>query len=227
MFGAEGQNAGPFGGGSPFDAGAFGLNDLFDAFFGGGGGGAGAVRPARRAAPTRRRCSISRSSTSCSARARPSTCRCPSSANGARAPGVRPVRIPTAARRARAAARCARCGVRCSVRSSPPARATRAARPARSSRTRATRAAAPGGSTARRTIEVDVPRGIDDGQQLRLAGRGPAAPRGGPAGDLYVAVRVARALRARTARRRALVPAADLDRAGRARHADRDHDARR
>src|SRR5882724_2322192 len=47
MFGPEGQNAGPFGGGSPFDAGAFGLNDLFDAFFGGAGargGGGGASR---------------------------------------------------------------------------------------------------------------------------------------------------------------------------------------
>ena len=30
-----------------------------------------------------------------------------------------------------------------------------------------------------RSIEVEVPAGIDDGQRLRLAGRGPAAPRGG------------------------------------------------
>ena len=42
----------------------------------------------------------------------------------------------------------------------------------------------------RREIEVEVPAGIDDGQRLRLPGRGPAAPRGGPAGDLYVLVRV-------------------------------------
>jgi molecular chaperone DnaJ len=41
-----------------------------------------------------------------------------------------------------------------------------------------------------RSIEVDVPKGIDEGQRLRLAGRGPAGPRGGPPGDLYVAVRV-------------------------------------
>jgi len=41
-----------------------------------------------------------------------------------------------------------------------------------------------------RTIEVDVPKGIADGQRLRLAGRGPAARRGGSAGDLYVTVRV-------------------------------------
>ena len=41
-----------------------------------------------------------------------------------------------------------------------------------------------------REIEVEVPAGIDDGQRLRLPGRGPAAPRGGAAGDLYVLVRV-------------------------------------
>ncbi len=42
-----------------------------------------------------------------------------------------------------------------------------------------------------RHLQLDVPAGIGDGQRLRLAGRGPAAPRGGPAGDLYVTVRVA------------------------------------
>ena len=41
-----------------------------------------------------------------------------------------------------------------------------------------------------RTLDVDVPAGIDDGQRLRLAQRGPAAPRGGVPGDLYVSVRV-------------------------------------
>jgi len=42
-----------------------------------------------------------------------------------------------------------------------------------------------------RTIEVEVPAGVDDGQRLRLTGRGAAAPRGGPSGDLYVSLRVA------------------------------------
>jgi molecular chaperone DnaJ len=42
-----------------------------------------------------------------------------------------------------------------------------------------------------RSLDVDVPAGIDDGQRLRLAQRGPAAPRGGVPGDLYVNVRVA------------------------------------
>jgi len=44
---------------------------------------------------------------------------------------------------------------------------------------------------ADRTIEVEVPAGVDDGQRLRLGGRGAAAPRGGQPGDLYVTIRVA------------------------------------
>jgi len=37
-----------------------------------------------------------------------------------------------------------------------------------------------------RTFAVDVPAGVDHGSTLRLSGRGPAGPRGGPPGDLYV-----------------------------------------
>jgi len=40
------------------------------------------------------------------------------------------------------------------------------------------------------TLEVDVPAGIEDGQRIRLSGRGHAGERGGPPGDLYVQVRV-------------------------------------
>jgi molecular chaperone DnaJ len=41
-----------------------------------------------------------------------------------------------------------------------------------------------------RTLAVDVPAGIADGQRIRLSGRGHAGDRGGPSGDLYVVVRV-------------------------------------
>ncbi len=41
-----------------------------------------------------------------------------------------------------------------------------------------------------RTLEVEVPAGIADGQRVRLPGRGHAGERGGPPGDLYVLVRV-------------------------------------
>jgi molecular chaperone DnaJ len=43
----------------------------------------------------------------------------------------------------------------------------------------------------KKRVDVEIPAGIDDGQRIRLAGRGHAGERGGPAGDLYVVVRVA------------------------------------
>ena len=47
-----------------------------------------------------------------------------------------------------------------------------------------------GREVRRRTLAVDVPAGIADGQRIRLAGRGHAGEHGGPAGDLYVLVHV-------------------------------------
>jgi molecular chaperone DnaJ len=41
-----------------------------------------------------------------------------------------------------------------------------------------------------RRVKVDIPAGIADGQRIRVTGRGHAGERGGPAGDLYVVVRV-------------------------------------
>jgi molecular chaperone DnaJ len=41
-----------------------------------------------------------------------------------------------------------------------------------------------------RTLQVEIPAGIDDGQRIAIEGQGEAGPRGGPAGDLYVAVKV-------------------------------------
>ena len=41
------------------------------------------------------------------------------------------------------------------------------------------------------TLQVAILPGVEDGSTLRLAGRGEAAPRGGRAGNLYVAIRVA------------------------------------
>jgi len=44
--------------------------------------------------------------------------------------------------------------------------------------------------SARRTLDVEVPAGIADGQRIRLGGRGHAGEAGAPAGDLHVVVRV-------------------------------------
>ena len=43
-----------------------------------------------------------------------------------------------------------------------------------------------------RTLVVDVPAGIESGTRIRLAGEGEAGPRGGPEGDLYIFVEVAK-----------------------------------
>jgi len=47
-----------------------------------------------------------------------------------------------------------------------------------------------GNTTGLRTVEVDIPAGIDDGQRIRVSGRGNAGTSGSPAGDLYVVVHV-------------------------------------
>ena len=43
-----------------------------------------------------------------------------------------------------------------------------------------------------RSLQVTIPAGIDDGQRIALEGQGEAGPRGGPNGDLYVAVKIRR-----------------------------------
>ena len=189
MFGPEGANAGPFGAGSPFDAGAFGLNDLFDAFFGGGSprgrGGAGTRGPdaetvldltladvvlgARKTLDVQMLLECERcSGTGCAPGTHPD--RCPACDGSGE---VRQVRRSLLGQIVTAGP-CGACGASGQVIPNPCDACGGAGR-----------------VSGRHSIEVDVPRGIDDGQRLRLSGRGPAAPRGGPAGDLYVAVRVA------------------------------------
>ncbi len=41
-----------------------------------------------------------------------------------------------------------------------------------------------------RTLQVTIPAGIDGGQRIALEGQGEAGPRGGPNGDLYVAINI-------------------------------------
>ena len=41
-----------------------------------------------------------------------------------------------------------------------------------------------------RHLEVNIPKGVRDGQHLRLVGQGGSAPGGGPAGDLYLEIAI-------------------------------------
>jgi molecular chaperone DnaJ len=192
MFGPEGASAGA--GGSPFGAGQFGLNDLFDAFFSNDVFGSG-TRTRGSAGPmtgpdaetvldltldevvfgARKTLSL-RMPIDCD--------RCGGSGC---APGTHPDRCGTCdgtgeVRQVRrsllgqlmTAAPCTVCGGTGQAIPNPCDTCRGAGRVEGTS-----------------SIDVEVPQGIDDGQRLRLAGRGPAGPRGGPAGDLYVAVRVA------------------------------------
>src|SRR3546814_2231139 len=44
----------------------------------------------------------------------------------------------------------------------------------------------------RKSLQVRVPAGVDQGTRIRLSGEGEAGARGGPPGDLYIFVHVAR-----------------------------------
>jgi curved DNA-binding protein len=56
----------------------------------------------------------------------------------------------------------------------------------------------PGGT---RTVEVDIPAGVTDGQHIRLRGQGGHGTGGAPPGDLYLVVRIAPDRRYRVERR--------------------------
>jgi molecular chaperone DnaJ len=47
-----------------------------------------------------------------------------------------------------------------------------------------------GRKVERKKVSVDIPAGIDDGQRIRITGRGHTGEHGGPDGDLYVQIRV-------------------------------------
>jgi molecular chaperone DnaJ len=191
MFGPEGASAGA--GAGAYGAGSFGLNDLFDAFFGGdvfGGGGGRSGRAGPMSGPDVEAAMVLTlndvvfgAKKSLDLRM-PVTC---DTCDGSGCePGTHPEQCPTCGgsgevRQVRrsllgqlvTAGPCPQCGATGQIIPSPCATCH-----------------GDGRVNGTRQLEIDVPAGIDDGQRLRLAGRGAAGPRGGPPGDLYVSVRV-------------------------------------
>lgn len=191
MFGPDGARAGG-GGGDPFGDQGFGIGDIFDAFFGGQTAGGFGGRP--RGGPVRgqdmellveldfedavfgvRQAVNLRAPVPCT------TC----NASGAK-PGSHPQQCSGCGgagevRRVRqsllgqvvTASVCPRCSGAGQEISDP-----------------CPDCRGEGRRTDEKVYEVDVPPGVDDGTQLRLPGRGAAGPRGGPAGDLYLHIRV-------------------------------------
>jgi molecular chaperone DnaJ len=178
-------------GGSPFGEGVGGFGDLFDAFFAGMGGAAGGARRGRRPGGSDLRydlrisfeeavkgldkeiefelldtCQVCAGS-GATAGSTPSTC----TMCGGRGE-VRSVR-QTMLGQMVSVSPCTRCNGEGRVIDSPcpPCKGQ-------------------GRVPRRKKLRVSIPAGIDEGHQIRLSGEGEVGPRGGPAGNLYVAVHV-------------------------------------
>ncbi len=188
--GAEGPG-GPFPGGS-FRVDDLGdLGDLFGGLFGRGGGSRGRPGPGRGAGPQRgpdleAELHLSfvdavkgvTTAVNLTSEAPCETCH----GSGAK-PGTSPVVCPQCGGRGvldenqglfSFSAPCTRCGGRGVVVESP-----------------CPTCGGTGSQRRQRQVKVRIPPGVDDGQRIRLKGRGGPGGNGGPAGDLYVVVRTA------------------------------------
>ncbi len=176
-------------GGDPFGGG--GIGDIFDAFFGGGAGGGGRRGGPPQGADIEVVVDLTFEEAVFGAKT-PVTARVPSPCDTCEASGAAPGTYPET---------CGTCGGAGQVRqvrqSMLGQMVTARPCPACSGLGQVVSTPCPDcGGEGRRSTEraytVDIPPGVDDGATLRLPGYGPAGPRGGPAGDLYVHLRVAR-----------------------------------
>jgi molecular chaperone DnaJ len=187
-FGADGPQMGgdPFGG---FAGG--GLGDIFDAFFGGGGGGAGAgARPGRQAGPDLEVAVDIAFESAVFGAQEEVTVRTAVACETCEATGAAP------GSHAENCAQCSGTGQVRQIRQSILGQMVTAA-PCPVCRGAGQVIPDPcptckgeGREVTDKTYTIDIPAGVDTGSTLRLSGFGAVAPRGGPAGDLYVQVRV-------------------------------------
>jgi molecular chaperone DnaJ len=179
------------GAGSPFGDGFAGFGDLFDAFFAGMGGTATGARRGRRQSGSDLRYDLrisfeeavrgiekeidfdllDRCAACAGTGAAPGSAQVACSACGGRGE-IRSVRQTMLGQMVNVTA-CSRCNGEGRVVDSP-----------------CVTCRGDGRAQRHKKIRVTIPAGIDEGHQIRLSGEGEAGPRGGPAGNLYVAVHV-------------------------------------
>ena len=192
--GVDPNFGGGAGGGNPYagGAGGFDFTDIFDSFFGGGFGGGG-----RRANPNApRRGSDVEASVTLSFEEAAKGCKknvtyhqienCPDCNGSGAAKGTSPKTCPNCGGSGQVRINqrtpfgvmqsqqpCPHCGGRGTIIKNPckTCRGT-------------------GKTSARKTLEVKIPAGIDDDQNIALRGQGDAGTNGGPAGDVIVHVTV-------------------------------------
>ncbi len=189
-FGPAGLNGMP-GAESPFGQGFAGFGDLFDAFFGGMAGTQGGARRTRRPAGSDLRYDLriafeeavlgTEKEIEFDALDRCATC-----AGSGAAPGSSTVTCP-------------QCGGRGEIRTVRQTMLGQMVNVTACSRchgegrvveTPCESCRGEGRVEKTKKLRVQIPAGIDEGHQIRLSGEGEVGPRGGPAGNLYVAVHV-------------------------------------
>ena len=190
--GPQGRMGAP--GGDPFGGGFGDLSDLIDAFFGGGFGGGAASGGGRARSHSGRdavvdvRLTLDEALTGVQRDVQLQIAKpCEACEGSGAAPGTGPTRCDT----------CDGQGAVQQVRNSVFGQmVTQSACPrCRGTGTRITDPCGECRGEGRRqvseTVTVDVPSGVDNGQRLRLSGRGEAGRHNSPSGDLYVRVHVA------------------------------------
>src|SRR3954454_10801214 len=184
-FGGGGPGGGPFGPGGAGAAGGFDVGDLFSNLFGGGGGGRAQPRQAGgRDLETEVALSFDQAVNGAQVTVTvPKAERCPTCHGSGAKPGTSPVTCPRCEGTGIDAQSqgifsisrpCPQCGGAGQVIEDPCQTC--------------------GGSGLTRqtkSYKVNIPAGVKEGTRIRLAGKGEAGPRGGPAGDLFVTTRVA------------------------------------
>src|SRR4051794_29559861 len=174
-------------GGSPFGAGFGGLGDIMDAFFGGGTATRGPRSRVRAGGDALIRVELDLDETVFGTTKEltvDTAVLCTSCSGAGTAPGTHPVTCATCSGRGEVqSVQRSFLGQVVSTRSCPTCAGTGQVIP-----DPCPECGGDGRVRARRTIQVKVPAGVEDGMRIRLTGHGEVGSGGGPAGDLYVEI---------------------------------------